>query len=175
MHIEIKQIGSKQRKDINIPNQPFPLKGRMLVTLTEQGWQHREELLPVEQITYMTFPDENYDFDRMKDYIFLGAYQNDVCVGLAILCPVFSPSLFLYDLKVNQNVRGMGIGKGLIDEAYKIANQKGYNGLYTVGQDNNLNACLFYLANGFVIGGYDTEIYKGTRQEGKMDILFYKH
>ncbi|HNX16683.1 MAG TPA: GNAT family N-acetyltransferase, partial [Bacilli bacterium] len=45
---------------------------------------------------------------------------------------------------------------------------------YTIAQDNNLSACLFYLNNGFRIGGLDTEIYKGTPQEGKSDIFFYK-
>ena len=56
----------------------------MHVFMTEQGWQHREELLLAEQTTYMTFPDEHYDFDSMEDYIFLGAYESNVCVGLAI-------------------------------------------------------------------------------------------
>ena len=46
-------------------------------------------------------------------------------------------------------------------------------GLYTIGQDNNLNACLFYLSCGFQIGGFDNKVYKGTSQEGKSDILFY--
>ena len=47
-------------------------------------------------------------------------------------------------------------------------------GLYTQGQDNNLGACRFYLKAGFRIGGLDTEVYKGTNQEGKADILFYR-
>lgn len=62
------------------------------------------------------------------------------------------------------------------DENYdydELALDCGYRGLYTQGQDNNLAACLFYIKNGFVIGGLDTEIYTGTSQEGKKDILFY--
>ncbi len=49
----------------------------------------------------------------------------------------------------------------------------GYNGIYTQGQDNNLGACLFYVKAGFYIGGLDTNVYKGTKQEGKSDIIFY--
>ena len=45
--------------------------------------------------------------------------------------------------------------------------------MYTQGQDNNVGACLFYLHYGFHIGGLDMEVYRGTRQEGKADILFY--
>lgn len=48
------------------------------------------------------------------------------------------------------------------------------HGLWTIGQDNNLAACLFYVNNGFRIGGLDTDVYIGTKQEGKADIYFYK-
>lgn len=60
-----------------------------------------------------------------------------------------------------------------MDRAREIAREQEYRGLYTQGQDNNVGACLFYLHYGFRIGGLDTEVYKGTRQEGKADILFY--
>ena len=45
--------------------------------------------------------------------------------------------------------------------------------LFRSGQNNNLGACKFYIKAGFRIGGLDTEVYKGTSQEGKADILFY--
>lgn len=122
----------------------------------------------------MTFPDENYVFDEMEEYVFLGAYENGECVGLAILVPVFNPCLFLYDLKVKKEMRGKGIGKLLIDESVRYARENHYTGLFTTGQDNNVNACLFYLACGFEIGGLDTAIYEGTKQSGKFDIYFYK-
>jgi GNAT superfamily N-acetyltransferase len=172
--IEVRLIDATHKEDINISNEPFPLRGRMIIEHTESGWSHREELLPLEKTTEMVFPDENYKFEEMKEYIFLGAYEGETCVGVAILCPAFNPCLFLYALKVNSNVRGKGIGRLLIEEAFKIAKRDKYAGLYTVGQDNNLNACLFYLSCGFIIGGLDTEIYKGTKQEGKSDIYFYK-
>ena len=61
----------------------------------------------------------------------------------------------------------------LIEKSKQAAAEQGYLGIYTQGQDNNLGACLFYLNNGFVIGGLDTHVYNGTSQEGKSDILFY--
>ena len=53
------------------------------------------------------------------------------------------------------------------------AQKRGYKGLYTIAQDNNLNACLFYLKTGFAIGGFDNRVYGGTSQADKADILFY--
>ena len=81
--------------------------------------------------------------------------------------------MYLYDLKVNKAYRGQRIGKRLIEMSKKIAKSRGYRGIYTQGQDDNLGACLFYLNNGFIIGGLDTQVYAGTSQEGKKDILFY--
>lgn len=173
--MEIRLIDEEHAADINIPNEPFPLKGRMMVSFNGETWAHTEKLLPPEQVEEMTFPDENYQYQEMKDYVFIGAYAGEECVGLAILTPVFNPCLFLYDLKVRRKMRGRGIGRQLIMAAYRYAVTNGYAGLYTVGQDNNLNACLFYLACGFEIGGLDTKIYENTKQSGKYDIIFYMH
>ena len=82
--------------------------------------------------------------------------------------------MYIYDLKVNACLRGQGIGRKLIGEAETLAEKKGYRGLWVVAQDNNLAACRFYLKNGFVIGGLDTQVYRGTAQEGKADVHFYR-
>ena len=66
-----------------------------------------------------------------------------------------------------------GVAKALLEKAAAAAKERGFQGLYTQGQDNNLGACLFYVKQGFVIGGLDTKVYQGTPQEGKKDILFY--
>ena len=65
------------------------------------------------------------------------------------------------------------MGRRLITEGQKIAHEMGLIGQYTIGQDNNLNACLFYIGWGFEIGGLNTRVYEGTKQEGKSDIYFY--
>lgn len=46
--------------------------------------------------------------------------------------------MYLYDLKVNRAYRNRGVASLLIENAKKIASEKGYRGIYTQGQDNNL-------------------------------------
>ena len=170
--MEIRSIDNAHRQDINLPNQPFPLVGRLLPRYTDRRWDYAVERF--ENPTEMCFPDENYDYDSMAgDCVFLGAYEEGRCVGLAIMQRGFFKYWYLYDLKVNRDWRGRGVAGALIARAKELAREAGYRGLYTVGQDNNLIACLFYLKCGFRIGGLDTEVYKGTGQEGKADILFY--
>ena len=81
--------------------------------------------------------------------------------------------MYLYDLKVSKGYRHMGVGTALMEKAKEVSKAHNYSGIYTQGQDNNLFACLFYIKTGFHIGGLDTNVYKGTKQEGKADIIFY--
>ena len=137
-------------------------------------WGYREVLLDEKDVSEMCFPDENYDYDAMKDnHVFLGAYEGDQCIGLAIFRDDWCKYMYLYDFKVCGAYRGQGAAYALIEKAKEMAKARGYNGIYTQGQDNNLRACRFYLKAGFHIGGLDTNVYKGTSQEGKSDILFY--
>ena len=172
--LRIKLIGKENEADINIPNHPFRLFGRLLPSYQNGKWAYETESFAEERLVETCFPDENYDFDTLsKNSVFIGAYDCDECIGLAILQQSFFKYMYLYDLKVNREYRGKGVAAKLIEKAKEIAKEQGYRGLYTQGQDNNLGACLFYLKNGFVIGGLDTQVYKGTPQEGKSDILFY--
>ncbi len=170
--IEIKQIGEQNASDINLKNEPFKLHGRMKVKF-DGKWSHTFE--ESDKSSYQTFPDESYDFAKMRDeYLFTGAYENGKCVALAIWQKPFNKYLYLYDLKVSAKMRGKGIGRKLIETGASLAKELGAIGIYTVAQDNNVDACKFYIACGFEVGGLDTRAYDGTSQAGKSDIYFYK-
>ena len=171
--IEIREIDARRRGDINIPNEPFPLFGRVLPSYEDGMWGYELVRCAPEDVTEMCFPDEGYDYDAMADSLFMGAYDGDTCVGLAILQPGPFRYMYLYDLKVNQAYRGRHIGMMLMDRAKEMAARQGFCGLCLQVQDDNPGAFLFYLNAGFCIGGLDTNVYRHTKQEGKADILLY--
>ena len=171
--IEIKFIDKENASDINIKNEAFRLFGRMIPSYQGRKWSF--SVKKDDELGWDIFPDENYDFEEMsKDCIFIGAYDGNTCIGLAILQKQLYKYLYLYDLKVNSQYRGKHIGTKILEKAYEYAKQMGYRGIWTVGQDNNLGACLFYISNGFRIGGLNTEVYNGTKLDGNSDIYFYK-
>lgn len=171
---EIKIIDEKHKKDINIPNEPFSLFGRMIPSYINEQWQYSIVRFEKEMIGEMCFPDENYNYEEMKDKsVFVGAYDGDKCIALAILQDAMMKYMYLYDLKVAKEYRHQGVASALIEKAKQICKERGYRGIYTQGQDNNLAACLFYINSGFYIGGFDSNVYKGTKQEDKADIIFY--
>jgi ribosomal protein S18 acetylase RimI-like enzyme len=173
--ILIKRIDETTKNDINIPNEPFTIWGKMIPIFDGNKWTYETAKLEEIQVSEMRFPDENYDFNlRKEECIFVGAYDDqEKCIGLAIYKKDWLKYIYLEDLKVSKEYRGNGIGKLLLDEGKNIAIENGYRGIYTIGQDNNLSACLFYIKCGFVIGGLNTYVYRGTNQSNKSDIYFY--
>lgn len=171
--IEIRRITKENAADLNLKNEPFEMPGRFIPALKDGVWSYRTELF--DKAESMVFPDENYDFEETaaKGIIF-GAYEDGKCIGVAIYQDYWLKYMYLYDLKVSSGARGKGVGKQLIEAGMEEAKKRGYLGLYTQAQDNNLNACMFYLKAGFEIGGFDNRTYRGTKQEGKADIIFYK-
>lgn len=172
--IEIKRIDASNKEDINIPNEPFKIWGQMIPTYDGSSWSYTTKEFDKDQVTEMTFLDEDYNFkERSKDSYFVGAYKEGKCVGLAIYKHDWMKYLYLEDLKVNAAARGNGIATLLLQEGQKIAAENDYKGIFTIGQDNNLSACLFYVKSNFEIGGFNTHEYKGTPQEDKSNIYFY--
>jgi len=173
--IEIKRIDEVTKNDINIPNEAFSLWGKMIPTYDGNKWAYTTEKFEESKVSEMKFPDENYNFDlQKKAFFFVGAYkESGECVGLAIYKHDWLKYLYLEDLKVYKAYRGKGIGKLLLVEGKKIAAENGYRGIYTIGQDNNLSACLFYIKSGFSIGGFNTHSYGWTNQAEKSNIYFY--
>lgn len=171
--ISIRFIGEENASDINIKNESFKLFGRMLPCYQNGKWSY--SVTENDKIEWEIFPDENYNFETMKkDCVFIGAYDGNDCIGLAILQKQWYKYIYLYDLKVNSKYRGKHIATEMIKKSCEYAKQMGFRGIWTIGQDNNLGACLFYINNGFRIGGLDTEVYNGTKLEGNADIYFYK-
>jgi len=170
--IQIKRITRENAGDLRLHNEPFSMPGRLIPSLQDGKWSYRAVYF--EKAETRTFPDENYDFDTVsaKGFAF-GAYENGKCIGLAIYQDAFWDYLYLHDLKVCAAARGKGAGRALIEAGKREALARGYRGIYLQAQDNNLNACLFYLKNGFFIGGFDNVCYRGTSQTGTADIYFY--
>lgn len=130
--LEIKLIDQKHQADIRLKNEPFSLWGKMLPSYNEGSWQYTICKFASEDIQTMRFPDENYCYDEMsRNSLFIGAYDDGKCIGLAIVQDAFFKYLHLYDLKVNTDYRKQGIGQLLIHQALKAALAKGYHGIYT--------------------------------------------
>ena len=167
--IEIKLIKDPSTSDLRPGT--YAVVGRFIPSLSNGKWGY-EVVRPVnEETAIVKFPDD--DYAQYPEGTFIGAYDNGKLVGLALLLPGDFAYMYLADLEVDLKYRKQGIGSLLMQRAREEARKEGYSGIFTYAQDNNIAACLFYLHNGFRIGGFDTELYRHTPQEEKGDITFY--
>ena len=172
--IEIRLLTEKDEAAVRLPNEAFSLFGRLQVSHDETGWHATEERFSPEDVKELTFPDENYEIEKvLKEGLAVGAFDGKNCVGVAIFTHDWLKYLYLSDLKVASAYRGQGIAEKMLALGLKKAKEKGYAGIWTIGQDNNLAACRFYLKMGFEIGGLDTLIYRHTKQADKANVHFY--
>lgn len=170
--MEIRKITRENAGDLLLKNEPFSMPGKFIPELRDGVWSYRTARF--ERVRTMCFPDEVYDFEKITQKgCALGAYGGSVCVGLIVLEDRFWKYMHVHDQKVSAAARGKGAGRALVRAALEEVRRRDYRGVYLEAQDSNLNACLFYLKTGFVIGGFDNHLYTGTSQEGKADILFY--
>ena len=171
--LEVRKIDKAHAFDMDLKNEPFPVWGRMIPGLKDGIWSY--EIVRSKAVTEMTFPDETHDFEAFTadEGIAFGAYEDGKCIGNAIFKRVFFQYMYLEDLKVSALARGKGVGRALIQTGLEEALHRNYRGIYLQAQDDNLNACLFYLKCGFQIGGFDNRVYTGTKQADKADIFFY--
>lgn len=172
MAITYRKLTEDNEQDLNIPNEPVVIIGRLIVSRLDNEWSYTSDYFS--EKTELTFPDENYDItETLENGAVIGAYDQGKCIGLAVMQDDFAKFMYLADLKVNSAYRKQGIAKELIKVCRREAGKRKYKGIYTVAQDTNLIACRFYLNEGFEIGGLNTHGYKHTKQEHKSDIYFY--
>ena len=170
--MQIRKISKSNDLDLKLLNEPFEIKGKIIVTRVQEKWQYRFQ--ENKETYWMSFPDEDYLIEDIDAKGFaLGAYNNGELIGLAIFQNNWNRFLYLSDLKVKKDFRRKGVSKALVKKGFDIACQEKYKGLYTIAQDNNIVACRFYLKQGFAIGGFNNRDYQYTQQEGKADVYFY--
>ena len=96
--IAIRKIGANSAADARLPNEPFPIWGRIIPSLLDGVWTYRVERSS--ETGEDVFPDEPYD-PATDDAVFFGAYDGETCVGLAVLREDLARYLYLDDLIID--------------------------------------------------------------------------
>ncbi len=174
MNINIVKLSTDNMHDVGKPNQGFELIGELVPSFCDGKWTTGEKL-------YNEPSSKKYDDDKidLSDYIvketrdiFL-AYDEDNCVGQIRVSRKWNNYCFVEDIAVAKDYRGRGVGGKLIGVAENWAKDRGLFGLMLETQNTNLLACRFYIKQGFILGGVDTQLYSGF-DNSEYGLFFYK-
>lgn len=93
--------------------------------------------------------------------------------GYILVSESWNRYALIEDFAVDRGARGTGVGIRLMDRAVEWARQRGLPGLRLETQTNNVPACRFYKRYGFVLGGYDKQLYSALGDRPNEVALFW--
>jgi len=170
----IAEINANNLRDINKPNQPFWVTGRLCPAYQDGRWIFTE--LAYDAPYEKRYPDDDEDYGAYIGHpnkIVFFYYHDGACVGQVRVRKNWNGYAFIEDLAVARDHRGKGIGTMLMETAKAWARQKGLGGLMLETQDVNLPACRFYHENGFEIGAVDTMLYANFEASRHEKAIFW--
>lgn len=115
--------------------------------------------------------NESYLIDSDKT-AFL-AYVDGNLAGQVLLKKYWNQYAHIWDIRVKESYRKLGIGKELIKVTRKWAKEQELSGISLETQNTNVAACLFYQRCGFYLGGLDRYLYRGLGNHYEMALHWY--
>ncbi len=173
--LNILPMSHKHLCDINKPNEPFLIFGKLIPSFINGQWTWTEEIYEIPYEKW--YPNDELDYSEYidnPDKIVYMAYVGNQCIGQIRLRRNWNQYCYIEDIAVSRQYRGMGLGRRLIDIAIQWAKNGGMRGLMAETQDTNLAACRFYHRCGFVLGGVDIMLYRNCSNSDEKALLWYK-
>ena len=136
-----------------------------------------------EKLTYTIVPvepyerdvhaeDTEYGFDDSGPTIFFAEAEGKLAGRIKML-KWWNRFAYVEDLVVNTEYRGMRIGRALLERGIQWAREHGFPGVMLETQDDNVPACMLYQSCGFVLCGFDRNVYKAINPNTKETALYW--
>jgi ribosomal protein S18 acetylase RimI-like enzyme len=116
--------------------------------------------------------DTDYGFNEVPPTVFI-AEADGALAGRIRLLKWWNQFGYIEDLVVNPDFRGLGIGRTLIEHGIQWAREHGFPGVMLETQDDNVPACKLYASCGFVLGGFDRNVYKAINPNTREAALYW--
>ena len=116
--------------------------------------------------------DTEYGFDDAGPTIFF-AEVNGKLAGRIKMLRWWNQFGYVDDLVVNLEYRGMGLGRRLLKRGIQWARENNFPGVMLETQDDNVPACTLYQSCGFVLSGFDHNVYKAINPNTKETALYW--
>jgi GNAT superfamily N-acetyltransferase len=119
----------------------------------------------------------------ISNWVFLMAFINNKPIGAATAlfdCPKVNmlsgrnDISVLWDLRVDDNYKGIGIGTKLLEEVKIWSREKGLKKIKIECQNTNVSACKFYQKSGAYLGAIDKYAYCRDKEiENEIQLIWY--
>ena len=101
------------------------------------------------------------------------AYVDGRLAGQILVQENWNRFALIWDLSVDPPYRRRGVGRRLMAQAIEWARARGLPGVMLETQNINAAACRLYESCGFVLGGFDAQLYRGVMPGTREIALFW--
>lgn len=116
--------------------------------------------------------DTEYGFNETPPVVFFAEAEGQLAGRIRML-KWWNQFGYVEDLVVNPQFRGLGVGRRLLERGIQWAREQGYPGVMLETQDDNVPACTLYQSCGFVLSGFDRNIYKAINPNTRETALYW--
>jgi streptothricin acetyltransferase len=117
--------------------------------------------------------DADYGFGDIPAPVVFFADVNGILAGRIRMVAWWNQFAYVDDIVVNPEYRGAGVGRALLEHGIQWARENNFPGVMLETQDDNVAACTLYQKYGFVLSGFDHNVYKAINPNTKETALYW--
>jgi ribosomal protein S18 acetylase RimI-like enzyme len=174
--IVIREIDKSDLNRITAIDDSFIVDSVLVPSIVDGKIVYAVNEVPQYSKRYSEGQAENADLSAYTvspDRIAYIAFAGERAVGRLLLRKNWNRYAYVEDLAVDVSCRVRGVGRMLMNRARHWAETGGMPGIMLETQNNNVGACRFYERCGFIIGGFDTHLYRGITEHKHEVALFW--
>ena len=116
--------------------------------------------------------ETDYGFSGTPPTVFFAEVDGNLAGRIRVLT-WWNQFGYIEDLVVNPEFRGLKIGRKLLERGIQWARETGHPGVMLETQDDNVPACTLYASCGFVLSGFDRNVYKAINPNTRETALYW--
>ena len=170
--IEIRRLTVDNQADLNRCDNSFTVDAAL--SLHAEDGRITYTMHPV-TLYVKQYGPEVYDaqaYIDKPDHAAWLAYVDNRLAGQILVHENWNRYAIIWDIAVNPPFRRQGVGSRLIEQAIAWARERHLPGVMLETQNINVAACRLYERCGFVLGGFDSYLYRGI-MPGTNEIALY--
>lgn len=171
MEITIREAGAQESAQTTSFSRKSLVRARLVLGIDDEKITYT--ILPVEPYERdVPVEDTDYGFDDAGPTIFFAEVDGKLAGRIKML-QWWNRFAYVEDLVVNPDYRGSGIGRRLLERGIQWARDRQFPGVMLETQDDNVPACTLYQSCGFVLSGFDRNVYKAINPNTRETALYW--
>jgi len=173
MEIIIHKADMQSAPKANMFSRKFIVKSRIVLEIENERLTYSlAEVEPYERD--IPAEDTEYGFSNNGPAIFFAEVNRSAkLAGRIRMVAWWNQFGYVDDLVVNPEYRGAGVGRALLERGIQWARENNFPGVMLETQDDNVPACTLYQKYGFVLSGFDRNIYRAINPNTKETALYW--